>query len=224
MQVAALELVWVATIRRARGVLGRCQAAPPELCDVPALRRELRELEREHRRAVKVRHVLAWSLEEAIDDLAVLADACAPRTLLPNPPLEAQLRQLRLRMDRRAREYALASAKFSRVMLKLYALACFIGDRTLAPAHIPGVNDALFGLAPKPSKSAVLPFRSWRRKVSLTAGFGASTRAGIKFVSTSSGSHDSDAASEEQKVTEEAKEDLERMIAAGETAKIAARM
>jgi hypothetical protein len=143
-EVSALEAVWVALIRAARSCLRLQSRRPPELVHVPLLRSHARTLRRELRRALRCRHVLAWSLEEAIDDCSTLADRAAAVTVFPNPEFEALLAHLRARCRQRDYDYSLSHPRRKTLMLKLTALVAFMGGRRVARLRIRGVNDLFF--------------------------------------------------------------------------------
>jgi len=119
-------------------------ALPPELVNVPVLRVQARTLRRELARATCCRHVLAWSLEEAVDDLTEAANAAAERTVFPNAALEALLAALVARMDARDVDFALSGVHRRRACLKLLALSAFFGGRRIRRLRLRGVNDEFF--------------------------------------------------------------------------------
>lgn len=143
-EVSALEAVWVSLLRDARRCLIAAHRTPRELVDVPLLRAHARTLRRELARAVLCRHVLAWSIEEAIDDLAALADAAAPVTALPRAELQALLPALRAHCDARELFFCLSHPRRRVMLLKLTALAAWIGKRPVKRLRLRGINDIFF--------------------------------------------------------------------------------
>jgi hypothetical protein len=109
------------------------------------LRRQARLLFREFRRAMLCRHVLAWSLEQTIDDLSVLADTARGRSVIPRfPALAPLLPYLASRMHQRAQFWSLTDPRVASIVLRLLALRTLMGGRRIARLHLPGINDVFF--------------------------------------------------------------------------------
>ena len=102
------------------------------------LRKQARLLRREFVRAALCRHVLSWSLEEAVSDLSFLADAARHVSVIPRfPALAPLLDGFGSRMEERTRFFALTDRRVSRAILKLVALRILMGGRRISRLHIP---------------------------------------------------------------------------------------
>ena len=129
--VAELEMRWMLGIRAARTIVRRSQRIPPELVDTRLVRRLALALRMEHRMARRMRHVLAYSLQDTLDELALVIDRCAPVSIFPNATLERLLPGLRARMAKREKQMALVDPRLRRILLKLFALKAWMGSRPI---------------------------------------------------------------------------------------------
>ena len=144
-EISALETLWVNGLRNARTFLATQRRLPLQFVDTPQLRLRARLLHRECARAALCRHVLCWSLEETVADLATLADEAQRHSLIPkNPDLASLLDGFGVYLQQRVNFYAFTDSRISRTILKLSALRAWMGGRRIARLHIPGVNDRFF--------------------------------------------------------------------------------
>ena len=129
--VAELEMRWMLGIKAAKSLVRRSQRIPPELVDCRLVRRLALALRMEHRMARRMRHVLAYSLQDTLDELAVVIDRCAPVSIFPNEALERLLPGLVTRMEKREKQMALVDPRLRRMLLKLFALKAWMGQRPI---------------------------------------------------------------------------------------------
>lgn len=133
LDVLRLERRWVLMVRAARDRISRAVLGPPELVHCPALRAAARQLREDMQLADKAGHVFAWSLQEAMEDCADLAQAASPISALEgNRTLQRTVRDLSRRMRQRRRDFALVDPRKRRILMKLLALRCWLGRRRVA--------------------------------------------------------------------------------------------
>lgn len=123
------ELQWVSAILRANAEVSQAQLGAPELVDPTILDASARQLRLMWRDARATKHVMAWSLLDAIDELSALADACRRRSYLPNRALTRLLPDLVVRLRRRSERLALVTPTKRRIFIKLLAFRSWIGER-----------------------------------------------------------------------------------------------
>ena len=132
--VAELEMRWMLGIKAAKSLVRRSQRIPSELVDCRLVRRLALALRMEHRMARRMRHVLAYSLQDTLDELAIVIDRCAPVSIFPNEALERLLPSLVTRMEKREKQMALVDPRLRRMLLKLFALKAWMGQRPIKAA------------------------------------------------------------------------------------------
>jgi hypothetical protein len=129
--VAELEMRWILGIKAAKSLVRRSERIPSELVDCRLIRRLALALRMEHRVSRRMRHVLAYSLQDTLDELAVVLDRCAPVSIFPNETLERLLPGLVTRMAKREKQMALVDPRLRRMLLKLFALKAWMGQRPI---------------------------------------------------------------------------------------------
>lgn len=124
------------------------QFVPVEIVNISQLQRLAGRVRRYWKVAHRLRHILSWSLQECIDELLAIAEACDGKSIFPNPHLEAVIKGFRPWLERRKRDFILLRPNKRRILLKLLALRCWIGDRSIRRLPLLGVNVGVNGLTP----------------------------------------------------------------------------
>lgn len=128
-----MEEVWIEAIKVARQLHRDFVRYPPEMSHPDTFMPSIRILQKHFHDASRLRHVLAWSLLDTVDDLAADCAESRQRSLIMLKGAPTLIRYLRRRLDKRHEELALMQPVRARLLLKLYAVRCFIGSRTLLP-------------------------------------------------------------------------------------------
>jgi hypothetical protein len=118
----------VNTINASKRVLEFAFACPTEFVKREDLERQMMALDAHRRHAHETSHILAWTLQDMTEDLALEYDRLDNESFVPDAPFESMLEGLRPRLTQRTKTLALMLPDKKELLEKLSTVAVVMGD------------------------------------------------------------------------------------------------